>query len=85
MVVVLRDSGMRVVIYLDDHEPPHVHVYYGGGTAKIELGVEGEPMKIVDAEDMKMGDLRKAKRIVAAHRDELMKKWNEFHGRHNPG
>jgi hypothetical protein len=85
MVVVLRESGMRVVIYLDDHEPPHVHVYYADGAAKIELGDDEEHMRIVDAESMKAGDLRKAKRIVARHRDELMAKWDEVDGRHNRG
>ncbi|MEA3065487.1 MAG: hypothetical protein QOJ27_1939 [Sphingomonadales bacterium] len=79
MVTVLRESRIRVVIYRNDHEPPHVHVY-GGGSAKIELGGENEDPEIVDAEEMKFGDLRKAKRIVAAHKAELMAKWIEFHG-----
>ena len=36
MVTVLRASGLSVVIFLDDHEPAHVHVF-GDGEAKIEL------------------------------------------------
>lgn len=35
---------------------------------------------MVDAEGMKTGDIRKAKRIVAERRDELMMRWEEFHG-----
>lgn len=41
MVTVHREGGFRVVIFTDDHEPAHVHVY-GDGTAKIALvGDEG--------------------------------------------
>ena len=39
-----------------------------------------EEVRVVDAERMKTGVLRKAKRIVADRRDELMVKWVEFHG-----
>jgi hypothetical protein len=34
MVTVLRAEGLRVVIFTNDHEPAHVHVF-GGGEAKI--------------------------------------------------
>ena len=34
MVTVLRAGGLRVVIFVDDHEPAHVHVF-GDGQAKI--------------------------------------------------
>jgi len=34
MVTVLRASGLKVVIFVDDHEPAHVHVF-GDGQAKI--------------------------------------------------
>jgi hypothetical protein len=36
MVTVLRADGLRVVIYVNDHLPAHVHVF-GGGEAKINL------------------------------------------------
>ena len=35
MVTVLREAGMRFVIYTDDHEPAHTHVYGDGETASI--------------------------------------------------
>ena len=44
MVTIHRASGLRVVIYVDDHEPAHVHVF-GDGAAKIDLaGASGEPV-----------------------------------------
>jgi hypothetical protein len=36
MVTVLREAGMRFVIYTDDHEPAHTHVY-GDGEARINI------------------------------------------------
>jgi hypothetical protein len=36
MVTILRSAGMRFVIYTDDHEPAHVHVY-GDGEARINI------------------------------------------------
>ncbi|MEP9388729.1 DUF4160 domain-containing protein [Mesorhizobium sp. KR9-304] len=36
MVTVLCIDGFRIVIFLDDHEPAHVHVF-GDGEAKINL------------------------------------------------
>ena len=36
MVTVLRAQGLRVVIFLNDHHPAHVHVF-GDGEAKINL------------------------------------------------
>ena len=79
MVTIFSDSGLRFVIFMADHDPPHVHVF-GDGIAKIELGSDENEVRVVDAERMKTGDIRKAKRIVMERRDELMAKWEELHG-----
>jgi hypothetical protein len=79
MVTIFRESGLRFVIFIDDHPPPHVHVF-GDGMAKIELGMNEAEVRVIDTERMKTGDVRKAKRIVVERRDELMTKWEEFHG-----
>ena len=43
MVTVFRAYGLRVIIFVDDHLPAHVHVF-GDGQAKISLvGVGGRP------------------------------------------
>ena len=38
MITVLRADGFRIVIFSDDHQPAHVHVF-GDGEAKINLSV----------------------------------------------
>ena len=43
MVTVLRAQGLRVVIFANDHQPAHVHIF-GDGEAKINLlGAGGTP------------------------------------------
>jgi Domain of unknown function (DUF4160) len=79
MVTIFRESGLSFVIFRDDHPPAHVHVF-GDGMLKIELGTTQDEVRVVDAERMKAGDVRKAKRIVMERRDELAAKWEEFHG-----
>jgi hypothetical protein len=79
MVTVLRESGLHVVIYLDDHPPAHVHMF-GDGSAKIALGTEEGVPEVVRTRGMKPRQLTKALRIVIDHRAELMEKWEEFHG-----
>ena len=44
MVTILRTAGLRVVIFHNDHEPAHVHVF-GDGEAKIDVA-GGEPVPV---------------------------------------
>ncbi len=80
MVTVLRADGLRVIIYLNDHLPAHVHVL-GDGEAKINLmGPQGVP-ELVWADDMTRGEVRRAMRIVAEQRAFLLQRWEDIHGR----
>jgi hypothetical protein len=79
MVTVHREAGLRFIIFTDDHEPAHVHVI-GDGNAKINLaGPDGKP-ELVSNDGLKMGDLRKAMRIVTEQQAPMLKRWNEYHG-----
>lgn len=79
MVTVHRESGFRFIIFIDDHEPAHVHVV-GDGKAKINLvGSDGEP-ELVYNDGFKAGDLRKALRIVAEQQAMFLRRWDEYHG-----
>ncbi len=70
---------MRFVIFTDDHEPAHVHVF-GDGTAKINLASEAGAPELVHSDGMKAGDLLKVMRIVAAQQAYLLERWRELHG-----
>ena len=59
MVTIYRAFGLRVVIFIDDHEPAHVHVF-GDGEVKINLsGYGGEP-ELVWAMGAKRNEVRRA-------------------------
>ncbi|MEK7343962.1 MAG: DUF4160 domain-containing protein [Pseudomonadota bacterium] len=75
MPTVWRDGNLRVVIYTDDHPPPHVHVF-GDGETKIAL-IEPEVVRVVSAD---WRESRRALTIVREKRDYLIERWNEIHG-----
>lgn len=77
-MTVLRGRGLRVMIFLNDHAPAHVHVS-GDGEAKINLrGEDGAP-SLVWASAMGRGEVRMALRIVREHQGLLLERWEELH------
>lgn len=79
MVTVLRVDGLRVVIYVNDHLPAHVHVF-GDGEAKINLlGAQGAP-DLVWAHDITRAEVRRAMRVVADQLTFLVQRWEDIHG-----
>ena len=79
MVTVLRADGLRVVIYVNDHLPAHVHVF-GDGEAKINLVGNGAP-NLVWADSMTRGEVRRAMRVVVEQLAFLLQRWEDIHGR----
>lgn len=79
MVTIHRAQGLRVIIFTDDHEPAHVHVF-GDGHARVDLdGPDGMPV-LVWAQGMKGSELRRAMRLVHDHRGPFLARWREIHG-----
>jgi hypothetical protein len=79
LITVIRSGGFRIVIFVDDHEPAHVHVY-GDGEAKINLiGPNGAP-ELIWAVGMKRSEVRRAMAIVLENRGALLARWKEIHG-----
>ncbi|GBR76770.1 DUF4160 domain-containing protein [Acidiphilium acidophilum] len=79
MVTVFRALGLRVIIFIDDHQPAHVHVF-GDGHAKINLlGVDGTP-ELVWTEGMTRAEVRRAMRIVLEQQALLLARWEDIHG-----
>jgi Domain of unknown function (DUF4160) len=79
MVTIHRAHGLSFVIFVDDHEPTHVHVF-GDGHAKINLATADGRPALIWAEDMKRSDVRRAMKIVAEHQDSFLMRWREIHG-----
>ncbi|CAN7461514.1 DUF4160 domain-containing protein [Neorhizobium sp. LjRoot104] len=75
MVTVLRQHGLRFVIYTADHEPPHVHVY-GDGEARIDI----ETLKVMTQGGMSDRDVRRAAEVIEANRQLFRETWRKYHG-----
>jgi hypothetical protein len=80
MPTVLRKDGFAVRIYFNDDLPPHVHVFKGGGQARISLGSGTESPQLVELEGMSDKDAAKALSIIIEHQVELLQRWEEYHG-----
>ena len=79
MVTILRAHGLRFIIFVDDHEPAHVHVF-GDGHVKINLiSADGEP-RIVTIEGMKRSDVRRAMQVVVEQQLVMLSRWRDIHG-----
>ena len=79
MVTIYRAHGLRIVIFTDDHEPAHVHVF-GDGHAKINLiGPDGGP-ELIWAEGMKRNEVRRAMDVVIEQQAGFLARWRAIHG-----
>ncbi|MBY5814532.1 DUF4160 domain-containing protein [Rhizobium leguminosarum] len=76
MVTVLREAGMRFVIYTDDHKPAHTQVY-GDGEARMNI----LDLTVISNRGMKKRDLGVAVATVQANKRLFIKKWESIHGR----
>jgi hypothetical protein len=79
MVTVYRAHGLRIVIFVDDHEPAHVHVF-GDGEAKINLASGEDDPDLIFAIGMTRAEIRRAMAVVKEQRAYLLKQWSEIHG-----
>jgi len=78
MPTVLRLHGLRFVIWPNDHEPPHVHVFSGDGSAKIAISADGECLLRVDG--LSRRQVARALAEVLAHQTHLLNEWERIHG-----
>ena len=79
MIVVLRAHGMRFFIFVDDHEPPHVHVRGDGQAKVIIVGRHGRP-ELDWSAGMNHSEKRRALQAIADAQAELLDHWRQIHG-----
>jgi len=80
MVTIFRVRGLRVVIYSNDHWPPHVHIVGPDREAKIALGEVGGHPTLMMNDGLSRSELVTALLEVDEQRDLLMQGWREIHG-----
>jgi hypothetical protein len=75
-----REDGFRFMIYVDDHEPAHVHVFREDDEAKIQLGDTPDEVDLVKVWGMSMRDVRRALAIAERRHKKLLTAWRKHHG-----
>lgn len=73
---LLRLGQLRVVIYLNDHEPAHVHVIGPDMTVVIDL----VDLTLREAIGCSEREGRRILRLIAEHREALLEAWRRWHG-----
>jgi hypothetical protein len=79
MPTVLRKEGFSFRIYLDDHNPAHVHVFKAEGEVKIQIGDDFADCRLISVYGMNRKDAKRALEIAIAHRMELLNGWRKIH------
>jgi hypothetical protein len=79
--IVHSEGGIVFRVYSNDHPPPHVHAINRDGAAKIELGDEHSPARVVRVDGpMRDREVLKAVRVVEREWRMLLNAWRRVHG-----
>jgi hypothetical protein len=76
MPEIFRMFGMKFFFYSLEHLPIHIHVRNADGIAKFNI----EPnVLLIEAKGIKPKDLMLAEALIQERKEEIIKKWREFH------
>ena len=73
---ILRQDGYQVMIFPNDHLPPHVHVRRAGSAARIRL----DPVEVLHNQGYNVRELGQIIAIVRQHQTTLLLAWKEING-----
>ena len=76
-------GGVTLVIWPDDHDPPHVHAIYGTpntpGVRQSRIAIQtGNVIDKPSARALPVGKLRQAQEWIAENQDELHARWQQL-------
>jgi hypothetical protein len=77
---VLRFDGLRVVIYLTDHRPAHIHVIGAGGEAVFLLNCPNGPPELRESYRYSQRAVSRIKDRLAGSIEALCEEWRKIHG-----
>ena len=81
MPTVLRVRNIRVVVYPNDHPPPHVHAVRGErGRAKFVLNCPEGPVELMEQGGFKLSEIHEIGAGIAAILPDVCAKWRLYHG-----
>jgi hypothetical protein len=80
MATVVWILGLRVVIYLNDHGPAHVHVIGGGRQAVFKLNCPGGPVELFQNYGIPKKQLARIRTELGKQLDLVCDTWRSIHG-----
>lgn len=72
---MLRTRNLRVVIYPNDHDPPHVHVIAPDAEAKFELS----DLECIYSRGFSKKALKQIHEFLAENKELLEETWYDYH------
>ena len=73
-------KGWRVVIYPNDHRPPHVHVIGTQERARFQLLCDLGQVRLLDNIGFSLSQLKHTESYLLNHITQLCKEWGRIHG-----
>lgn len=80
MPTVLRIGALRVVVYPNDHRPPHVHVIGNGHEAVFMVNEPVGSVVLRENYGFSARELARIQRVLEANVAALMSAWEGIHG-----
>lgn len=80
MPTILRNGGLRVVIYPNDHRPAHVHVIGNGCEAVFNLHCPSGPPELRENYGFTEKELTRIGSTLAAELAAACSQWEKIHG-----
>lgn len=80
MPTIHRFHGLRVVIYPNDHRPPHVHVMGKACEAVFKLNGLQRPPELRENYGFSARELTLIESEIGEHQENLQTQWGAIHG-----
>ena len=74
MPTIFVFSKFKVIIYPQDHNPPHVHILGAGCEAKINI----ENLDCYYCKGFSDKDIRRITKFISERIDDIWEAWNEY-------
>lgn len=78
MAEIFRLNGFKVVIFSDDHNPPHVHIRKGDFEVKIDISGERAELMAGEENSRQAADKKLRKQALKIADDNLVTLINEW-------
>lgn len=82
MPTVLRINALAVMIWPNDHRPPHVHVIGPDQEARFALNCPDGPPALMSSVGFRTATLNEIQASLIAELAKLCDAWRQYHGDH---